>query len=104
MRHVLPHQFGRLHLDNEEIVRAMVAAPWYLFSFGIVLVMIGAISGAMSGAGRSSRNRIDSRMSDAEIARRLERQSSVGFPGLIFFLGLLCLLVSLGWRLLRWFR
>ncbi len=42
-------------------------------------------------------------MSDAEIARRLERQSSVGFSGLIVYLGLLCLLVSFGWRLLRFF-
>jgi len=81
----------------------MIAAPWYLFSAGIVLVILGTISGALFGAGRSSRNRIDGRMSDAEIARRLERQSSVGFSGLIVYLGLLCLLVSVGWRLLRLF-
>ena len=74
----------------------MIAAPWYLFTVGIVLVSIGAISGALFGAGRSSRNRIDGQMSDVEIARRLERQSSVGFPGLIVYLGLLCLLVSFG--------
>jgi hypothetical protein len=79
----------------------MIAAPWYLFSAGILLVIIGAISGALFGAGRSSRNTIDRRMSDAEITRQLERQSSVGFSGLIVYLGLLCLLVSVGWRLLR---
>jgi len=81
----------------------MIAAPWYFFSVGIVLVIIGAISSALFGAGRQSRNRIDSRMSDAEIARRLQRRSPVGFSGLIVYLGLLCLLVSFGWRLLRVF-
>src|SRR3954451_9624450 len=92
-----PRPCGRLHPDNAEIGRAMIAAPWYLLSVGIVLVILGAISGALFGAGRSSRNTVDSRMSDGEIARRLERQSSVGFSGLIVYLGLLCLLVSLGW-------
>ena len=81
----------------------MIAAPWFLFSVGLVLVIIGAIWGALFGAGRSSRTRIDGRMSDAEIARRLERQSSVGFSGLIVYLVLLCLLISVGWRLLRFF-
>ncbi|AGA26039.1 hypothetical protein [Singulisphaera acidiphila] len=81
----------------------MIAAPWYLFAVGIVLVIIGVISGVLLGSGRSSRNLVDSRMSDAEIARRLKRQSSVGFSGLIVYLGLFCMLVSAGWRLLRKF-
>jgi hypothetical protein len=81
----------------------LIPAPWYLFSVGIVLVIIGAISGALFGAGRSSHNRVDARMSDAEIARRLKRQSSPSFSGFIVYVGLLCLLVSVGWRLLRFF-
>jgi hypothetical protein len=81
----------------------MIAAPWYLFSLGIVLVIIGAILGTLFGAGRSSRSGIDPRLSDAEIARRLKRRSSLGFPGLIVSVGFLCLLVSVGWRLLRFF-
>jgi hypothetical protein len=81
----------------------MIAAPWYLFAAGIVLVLIGAISGALFGAGRSSSRMIDGRMSDAEIARRLQRQSSVGFPGFIFYLGVFCVLASVCWRMLRFF-
>lgn len=81
----------------------MIAAPWYLLAVGIVLVIVGAISSVVSGAGRSSGNRIDPRMSDAEIARRLERRSSLGCSGLILSLGLLCVLISVGWRLLRRF-
>lgn len=80
----------------------MIAAPWYLFALGIVLVILGALSGALFGAGGSSRNAIDPRMSDAEIARRLKRQSSLTFSGLIVYAGLFCLLVSAGWRLLRY--
>lgn len=78
----------------------MIAAPWYLFSIGIVLVILGALSGAVFGGG-SSRTGVDPRMSDAEIARRLKRESSLSFSGMIVYIGLLCLLVSAGWRLLR---
>jgi hypothetical protein len=81
----------------------MIAAPWYLLSLGIVLVIIGAISGALFGAGGSSRTAIDLRMSDAEIARRLKRRSSPSFSGLVFYTGLFCVLISIGWRLLRSF-
>jgi len=81
----------------------MIAAPWYLFSLGIVLILLGSISGALFGAGGSSRTGIDPRMSDAEIARRMKRGSSPSVSGLIVYAGLLCLLVSVGWRLLRFF-
>jgi hypothetical protein len=69
-------------------------------SLGIVLVVVGVLAGAIFGAG-SSRTGIDPRMSDAEISRRLERRSSLGFPGLMVDAGLLCLVVGVGWRLLR---
>lgn len=81
----------------------MLAAPWYLFSFGIVLVVIGSILGAIFGPGASSGPKIDPRMKDAEIARRLRHQSSMTIPELILYLGLLCLLISVCWRLLRFF-
>jgi hypothetical protein len=84
-----------------EVSQIMIAAPWYLLSIGIVLVLVGVISGALFGAGRSSGPGIDPRMSDVEIAKRLKAQSSLGVPGLIFYAGLLCLLVSAGWRLVR---
>lgn len=81
----------------------MIAAPWYLFAVGVVLVLVGVISGSLFGSGRASRNLVDSRMDDAEIARRLKRQSSLSFSGIIVYLGLLCILVSASWRLLRKF-
>ena len=81
----------------------MIAAPWYLLSLGIVLVIIGLISGVLSGARGSSRTAIDPRTSDAEIASRLKRGSSLSFSGLVVYAGLFCLLVSLAWRLLRFF-
>jgi hypothetical protein len=81
----------------------MIAAPWYLLALGIVLVIIGLISGVLFGARGSSRTAIDPRMSDADIARRLKRRSSVSFSGLVVYAGLFCLLVSLAWRLLRFF-
>ncbi len=54
----------------------MISAPWYLSSIGIMLVVIGALAGAVFGAS-SSRTHIDPRMSDAEIAKRLDRQQSI---------------------------
>jgi hypothetical protein len=81
----------------------MIAAPWYLLSLGIALVIIGAISGALFGAGGSSRTAIDPRMSDAEIARRLKRRSSLSVSALVVYAGLFCALISIGWRLLRYF-
>jgi hypothetical protein len=83
--------------------RPMDVAPWYLFSLGIALVLLGAISGAFFGAGASSRAGIDPRMSDAEVARRLKRRTSPTLSGLVVALGLLCLLVSVVWRVLRFF-
>lgn len=82
----------------------MIAAPWYLLSIGIVLVIVGVILGALFGVGRSPGPGIDPRLSDAEIAKRLRSQSSLGVPGLIFYAGLLCMFVSAGWRLLRFFH
>lgn len=81
----------------------MIAAPWYLFAAGVGLVVVGLISGVLFGPGRSASSRIDGRLSDAEITKRLRRQSTVGFSGFIVFVGLLCLLVSACWRLLRLF-
>lgn len=81
----------------------MIAAPWYLLSLGILLVIVGAISGALFGAGGSSKTAIDPRMSDAEIARRLKRASSLTFSGVIVYAGFFCVLVSVVWRLLRFF-
>jgi hypothetical protein len=80
----------------------MTATPWYLFSLGIALVIFGGLSGTLFGGG-SSKAGIDPRMGDPEIARRLKRRSSLGLSGVMVYAGLLCLLVSAVWRLLRMF-
>ena len=80
----------------------MIAAPWYLSSIGTLLIVVGSLAGTVFGA-VSSRTHIDPRMSDAEIAKRLDRQQSIGFPGFMVYAGLLCLAVGIGWRLLRVF-
>ena len=71
----------------------MIAAPWYLSSLGIVLVIVGALAGAVRGAGQS-RMGIDPRLTDAEIAKRLDRRASLGFPGFMVYAGLLGLMLS----------
>ena len=42
-------------------------------------------------------------MSDADIARRLKRRSSLSLSGLVVYAGIVCMLISLGWRVLRFF-
>ena len=81
----------------------MIAAPWYLLSFGVVLIIAGALPAGFLGGGTPSGLAIDPRMKDEEIARRLRRESSLTVPGVIVYAGLTCLLVSLAWRLLRYF-
>lgn len=80
----------------------MIAAPWYLSSLGIVLIVVGGLAGAVFGRG-ASQTGIDPRMSDKEIVKRLEQRESIGFPGFLLYAGLLCLAVGIGWRVLRVF-
>jgi hypothetical protein len=79
----------------------MIAVPWYLSALGLALILVGWLTGAVFRSG--SRTAVDSRMNDAEIARRLNRQSSLGFPGFLMLAGLLCLAAGVVWRLLRMF-
>ncbi len=81
----------------------MIAAPWYLFSLGIVLLIVGKILKVLVASGQGERIQIDPNMSDAEIARRLKGPSALSLTGLIAFTGLLCLFISIAWRLLRFF-
>lgn len=80
----------------------MLAAPWYLSSLGILIIVLGLI-GSLASGGRHASAEIDPRMSDAEIARRLKQRNAIGWPGLLAYAGLLCVSVGLGWRALRVF-
>jgi hypothetical protein len=76
----------------------VVSAPWYLLAAGIALVVIGALLTALTGR---DGGRIDPRMRDEDIARELKREQRVPVASLVILAGLLCILVSIGWRIAR---
>jgi hypothetical protein len=79
----------------------VVALPWYLLAAGIALVVLGAL---LSGLGRpegSGRRRLDPAMRDDEIIRELGRKQRVTLPNLMVLAGIVCVLVSVVWRLAR---
>lgn len=80
----------------------MTAAPWLLSLLGVVMVIFGAIASGTFAAG-SSRTSIDPGMSGAETGTQSNRRRWLGFPGLMIFAGLICLLAGAGWRLFRVF-
>ena len=77
----------------------MIAFPWYLLAIGIVIVIIGSILTVIMGPRRSGGGFIDPRMSDDDIARDLERARGSWFPNLMIRVGVLCIVVSLVWRM-----
>jgi hypothetical protein len=77
----------------------VISFPWYLFAAGIFIVIIGALlSGVMKPPGSRGRA-IDPRMRDDEIVRSLKRKQRPFLPNLVVLFGLLCILVSVIWRL-----
>lgn len=81
----------------------MIAAPWYLFAAGIGLVILGLLAAALRQVLGSAPPPIDPRMSDKQIARLLKEQQRIGIPTVIVYTGLTCVVLSLAWRLVRWF-
>ena len=79
----------------------MIAVPWYLFSLGISIFIVGLLLGGKSKPPAIDRRVIDSSMDDQEIIEGLHSERQIGLPDLVIGLGLLCILVSLVWRLLR---
>jgi hypothetical protein len=79
----------------------MSAAPWYLLAVGIVLVIVGYFLGAF---GRGSGPRfIDPKMSDEEIARQVKEGEALPVGSLVILVGFLAILVSVVWRIVRFF-
>lgn len=75
----------------------MTSYPWYLLAVGIFIVIIGALLAAVvKPAGRPG---IDPKMRDKEIIRNLQRGERISLPKLVVFVGLLCILVSVVWRI-----
>ena len=79
----------------------MVAAPYYLFSFGIVLMIIAYFWSSIAGG--SDNTLVDPRMSDDDIQRQLSNSDGSPIPGLIMMAGMLVCLISILWRIGRIF-
>ena len=78
----------------------MIAVPWYLLSLGIVVLLAGIFLSALAPPPRQ--NAIDPRMTDEEIAKTLRGRERGSWGGLVVFAGLLLIMISLAWRILRW--
>ena len=79
----------------------MIAAPWYLLSFGILVLVIGLIGASLKGASQSGQPMIDPNMDDDQILQNLEGQGGVAWPNLLVFAGLVLVAISIVWRLAR---
>jgi len=76
----------------------MIAWPWYLLSGGIILIIIGALLDHLQRLG-SGRLHIDPKMSNREIKRRMKREQRISVGSVMMLVGVLAVLVSVGWRL-----
>jgi hypothetical protein len=79
----------------------MGSAPWYLLAAGILLVIVGYFIARLGG--RGSRIYINPKMSDEEIERRMSEARGSPLGGLVMSLGFLIVLISIVWRLVRFF-
>ena len=81
----------------------MAGLPWFLLAGGIGLILLGAVLGGLPGSAGRGRRAIDPDMADDEIIRDLRQAERMPVSGLIFLAGVGCILVSVGWRLARYF-
>jgi hypothetical protein len=79
----------------------MISLPWYLLAAGIVLVIIGALLACLPGRDDRGRRPLHARMRDEDIVRELKREQRVPVASLVILAGLVCVLVSIGWRIAR---
>ena len=77
----------------------MIAAPWYLLSFGVLMIIAGLFMAQMQRP--DTPGAINPRMSDAEIAERLRKQQKTPLPNLVIAAGGVCIVISLLWRIAR---
>ena len=76
---------------------------FHVTNFVLHLIVVGFLISGLSGAGRSRQRGIDPRMRDEEIIRHLQSGQRLSLANVIVFVGLLCCLVSVVWRLVRYF-
>jgi hypothetical protein len=78
---------------------AMIAFPWFLLAFGVILVLVGFLLEGLGRATRPRQKQIDSRMRNKEIARLLRESQRITLPQITISVGVVCALISLVWRL-----
>ncbi len=78
----------------------MIGIPWFLAAAGIVLVVVGFLLAMLLAATRPKPPPISPKMRDDEIAKHLDDEERISFPGLVIYLGLLCLLAGAVLRML----
>jgi hypothetical protein len=81
--------------------KTMIAVPYYFLAGGIALVIAGFFIAAASRASQPPRRPISSKMRDAEIAQRLRNENRIRLHSVVFAAGMLCILISLVWRMAR---
>jgi hypothetical protein len=81
----------------------VIALPWFLLAIGIGIVILGFLLASLPGlSGRGDRP-IDPRMRDDEIIRKLDRAQRMPLANFVILAGLVCILVSICWRVARLF-
>lgn len=79
----------------------MIAVPWYLLSAGCIVLIIGFFLAVMKRGQGGDHLVIDPRMEDDEIIKTLRRGERIPLAGWVIIAGVLLIMISLVWRLLR---
>lgn len=81
----------------------MIAAPWYVFAGGTILVIVSLLLGGMGGSSKRSSQTIHHKMRDEDIIRQLNESEALTPSAIIGFLGYLAIFISAVWRLVLFF-
>jgi hypothetical protein len=80
----------------------VTALPWYLLALGIVVLIIGFLLAGLARPSRRDLRMIDPDMDDEDIARSLEADQRMPLASVVMLAGFLCILLSIGWRVMLW--
>jgi hypothetical protein len=76
----------------------MIAYSYFLFAFGIFVLIMGYLLAVVMKPPGSGLE-IKPKMRDRDIMKVLNKQQGIFFPDLVVLFGYLCLFVSVVWRL-----
>ena len=81
----------------------MIAYPWYLLALGIIVLIVGLLMAQVWTPRQSELREIDSDMRDDEIVENLNSRNPISIPGIVIFVGMMCIFASIVWRVGRRF-